>query len=507
MKQESSKPKPLINFPDLIKNELILVAHGEDLITSELLLQAGAKDQLFIGKFPQVTATRQGPRVLQQWTKLANIRTNNCTVAILHGPAVLALAEKSKIATFKHVLVPCGLWGLSSVLGLLRYGKRGLLQKIGVTRIPTLHGDKEYMVFQVQMQRRDHRRQYGPTGASPLELMKQLSGLRYTCLRWSELMESGEHEGDIDILIDQPSLIEMQQRYNQQICTYPLDVYSDDGQGGYTYKSVPYYTEKLSAHILDSSTETAGGIRVAAPYWRFLGFCYHLTFHNKSERIAADTEWIRPQTFHKPHYYEELQRLARLAEVPMPETFTDIETLLTSAGVMPSLDLIGFYSRKNAFLKKRYFDQSQLKPGLITFFVRDFGQGQILIERLRNRLKDSFVILHEGAVTPENRAAIIQCVRGGNWADADAPHGRAEPIYWFVCWDTQPKKLSAKTKRKHPRLDNENIRIKDFLRQEFSHGDSKSQRIIHSSDNSLEAFDHLQALGLQSDPEILQLIH
>jgi hypothetical protein len=50
-------------------------------------------------------------------------------------------------------------------------------------------------------------------------------------------------------------------------------------------------------------------------------------------------------------------------------------------------------------------------------------------------------------------------------------------------------------------VDNENIRLKDDLRRE--HGDGgKDLRVVHSSDNSLEAIDHLDHLGLIEHPEI-----
>ena len=51
-------------------------------------------------------------------------------------------------------------------------------------------------------------------------------------------------------------------------------------------------------------------------------------------------------------------------------------------------------------------------------------------------------------------------------------------------------------------MDNEHIRLKDDLRRELSGAADKALRVVHSSDNSLEAIDHLEALGLQDDPEI-----
>lgn len=500
--QKSRSRLPEIPFADLVRDKRVLVALANTQVSAEVLRDMGARDVLVLDRQADRTATRVGNHVRQRYSRLADVRKNNCNVAILHGPAAFALMEKRKFARFSHVLVPISLAQAAVALGLARYGRRKTLVLAGTTRFQHQGKSKRYLVLETHVKVRDHRRQFGPAGHSPLELMQQLSGLDYVTLRWSELMESGKHEGDIDILVSQQALLGLTERYEQQIGTYPLDVYTDDGQGGYGYKSVPYFTPGLAKGVLESAAPGPGGIRVASPYWRLLAFCYHLMFHNKSERVRPGTLEIGPDTFHKPHYFEELQRLAQLAGETVPRTFDDIEAMLQHADVLPSLDLIGFYSNKNAFLKKRYFERAPMKIGLATFFVRDFGNGLEKVDALRERLLHHFEILAEGPVNPANRDRILRGVRGGNWADPEAPGGHAHPVYWFVCWDASPRLPSARTRRKHPRVDNEHIRLKDDLRRDLSEGGKKILRIIHSSDNSLEALDHLDHLGLKHHPEI-----
>lgn len=498
----------LPNFPfaELVRDKLVLVALAGAKISAECLLENGALDVLILSRDGSSTPVRKANHVQKKFTRLADIRTNNCNVAILHGRAALALLEKRKFGRFSHILIPAGPARAAASLGLLRYGKRQVLVSAGRSVIECNGRQRTYLVLETHTELRDNRRQYGPSGLTPLELVHHLNGLDHVVLRWSEAIAAGNHEGDIDILISQTHLREFKKRFTRKIGTYPFDVYTDNGQDGHNYKSVPYFTHGLAKGVLEFADISNEGIRCASPRWRFLAFCYHLMFHNKSEKVAPGTVEIVPETFHSPHYHRELVRLAELAGEPPPRDFDEIERLLRDAGVLPSLDLIGFYSNKNAFLKKRYFDREPMRPGLATFFVRDFGSGVDVVPELRKRLMEKFEIIEEGPVDDSNRARVIQGVRGGNWADSEAPGGRAGPVYWFVCWDHFPRLPSARTRRKHPRVDNENIRLKDHLRRDLG-GEKKSLRVIHSSDNTLEAVDHLHHLGLTDHPGIADRLH
>jgi len=274
--------------------------------------------------------------------------------------------------------------------------------------------------------------------------------------------------------------------------------YTADGQEGHVFKDVPYFTGQLSREMLRDPVVDANGVRLPSPQWRYLAYCYHLLFHDKVPPNPPGAPRLSEDSFTKPHYHRELERLASLAGVPVAQTFDDMERQLRDAGVMPSLDMIGFYSNRNPFLAKRYFNGGPTAVGLATFFVRDFGLGLQAVPQLRAGLLKTFEILAEGPVDDTNRERVLNGVRGSNWSDPNAPGGRAEPVYWFVCWDHAPRRPSARTRRKHPRVDNENIRLKDDLRREFD-GSDKARRIIHSSDNSPEALEHLKHLGLDLD--------
>ncbi|MBN2429034.1 MAG: hypothetical protein JXK94_11920 [Deltaproteobacteria bacterium] len=495
--------RPIIPFTDIVRDKLVLLALAGGKLSSEILKDNGARDVLVLDSKGNREAERHETYVRKRFSRIPDIRKNNCNVFVLHGIAVLGLMQKRQFARCGYILVPFGWpWFAAARLALLRYGKRNILSFVGSTDINCNGKVFRYVVLAANVRMPDQSRQYGPTGCTPLEILRRLSGLNYVVLRSIEQIENGSHRGDLDILVHHQDLENIKTRLESEIGTYPIDVYTDNGQFGHCYKSVPYFTFKLAKGLLDSAYETDKGLRVAKGDWNFLAFCYHLLFHDKSETLEANSNAINSRTFSKSSYHAELERLANIAGRPVPRTFEEMEGELRRAGVMPSLDLIGFYSNKNAFLKHRYFDHTRVKAGLATFFLRDFGSGIKKVPILRERLLEHFEILAEGPVDEKNRDSVIKGVRGGNWADSSAPGGVAEPVYWFVCWDSSPQQPSPRTRRKHPRVDNERIRLKDELRHELCESEKKGKRIIHSSDNSFEALDHLEHLGLTDHPEI-----
>ena len=138
-----------------------------------------------------------------------------------------------------------------------------------------------------------------------------------------------------------------------------------------------------------------------------------------------------------------MNRLAYLAGRQLPRSVDDLESVLSENNAMPSLDLVGFYSQNDPFLTKRYFDKSLAPPGLVTFFLRDFGRGLADVEAVREQLKTVFEIHAEGPISDAMRAAVGRGVRGGNWTDAEAIAGSAEPVYWFVWIGMSPESPSA----------------------------------------------------------------
>jgi|GEM_PF-1929155 len=483
---------------DLLKGRLVLSVLGGGRIGAASLREHGAKDVLMLDRGNPLTAVRDPLEVRMAYRRIPDVRKNNCNLALLHGTSILALLEKREFARLEYVLVPAGPSCLLAVLGLLKYGGRGMLRVAGHVAVPCRHGPRRYLVLEARVSLRGQARQYGPAGLSHLELLQRLEGVDYVYLGAVEPLAAGRNEGDLDILVSTTGLEQFMSRFGGEVGLRSFDVYTADGQEGHVFKDVPYFTGQLSREMLRDPVVDANGVRLPSPQWRYLAYCYHLLFHDKVPPNPPGAPRLSEDSFTKPHYHRELERLASLAGVPVAQTFDDMERQLRDAGVMPSLDMIGFYSNRNPFLAKRYFNGGPTAVGLATFFVRDFGLGLQAVPQLRAGLLKTFEILAEGPVDDTNRERVLNGVRGSNWSDPNAPGGRAEPVYWFVCWDHAPRRPSARTRRKHPRVDNENIRLKDDLRREFD-GSDKARRIIHSSDNSPEALEHLKHLGLDLD--------
>lgn len=487
----------------IIADKLVLLALAPAWLTSQTILSWGARDVLALNADANPPEGARGENgFLARFNAVSDVRKNNCDVAILHGAALFALIDKRNFGRFRHILIPKLQGAVPAAIGLARYGRRGGLKIVGSTTLETGEGARDYWILRSAVKLTDNRRQYAPAGQTPLEILRQISHINQIVLRWSEKIEGGTHSGDMDILVAASDVSKMLECFRSSVSIYPLDVYTDDGSGGFTYKNVAYYTSNLAAALLRSAKLRPSGIRVADADSRFLAFCYHLMFHNKSEKIAPGTQVINRQTFKSPHYFDELSRLASCAERPVPQNFDEIESLLRNAGCLPSLDLIGFYSRRNPFLQHRYFDQAKQPAGLATFFIRDFGQGLAIVPNVRAKLAEHFETLYEGPVGPDQYASLLSGVRGGNWTDPQGPNGMAKPVYWFVCWDAHPKLPSRATRKKHPRLDNEHVRIKDTIRNELGGDKRKIPPVVHSSDNALEALDHLRHMRLLDHPAI-----
>lgn len=492
-----------IDFKEIVNDRLVLLALGNQELP-RLVKDFGARDVLALESQCEAGVHRADGYTRKRYRRIPDIRKSNSQVAILHGISAYGLLQKRQFANFDYILIPTGFESVALKLARLRYEQRKILCLEGITSVADAHSKKEYWVLTANVQMPNKCRLYAPSHQSPLEIAQSLSGLNHVILRSSIMIEAGDHTGDIDVLISQYDVAACKKKFQEQAGTYPVDVYTELGQDGYSYKNVPYYSSRLSASLLESAVTTSANIRIPSPKWQFISFCYDLLFHDKLKPSASTENLLSPCVFKRHKHYDELIRLAEATNFLMPKKVNDLEKVLCLENVMPSIDLIGFYSNQNEFLSSRYFKHAQLKPGLATFFIRDFGGSLERLPLLRQRLHEQFEILGEGSIDMNNSEDVISGIRGGNWVDKTAPGGEAKPIYWFVCWDPSPANPSAKTRRKHPRVDNENIRIKDALRMELSPPGQKGRRIIHSSDNSFEAAEHIKILGLDNQANIVQ---
>lgn len=482
----------------LVQDRLVAVALPPSAGFPESLRSAGARDVLLIRRGGPADAVRAADHAVIAYEKARSVHANNCSVVLLHGTAATALMSSKTLARFRTILVPLGPPLGLALPALMRHVRRKRIALAGEARLEVAGRGRRYLVVESLITPSDNRRQFGTCGLAPIDVIRRLEGLDYVVLRWPELIEDGRHEGDIDILVARGDADQVVARYADSIATYPLDVYSDDGSGGYYFNRAPYYMPGMARRMLESASVRPSGIRAADPLWRYLSFGYHLLLHIKSRRVPPGTNAIGPGTFRAPKYFAELQRLAIEAGEQPPASFDDIEAALKRADAWPAIDLMGFYAEKNRFLKHRYFEHATLPPGLMTVFVRDFGLGEEPVPRIRDHLAARFEIVSEGPVSDEIRDAVLKRVRGGNWSDPTAPGGQARPVHWFICWDPSPARPTRRTRRKRPHVDNENSNLKYEIREDVGIKVRKQQRLIHASDNSTEALEHIQVLGREA---------
>jgi hypothetical protein len=493
-----------VAIEDVVRDKLVVVALPDDEGVAQRLKKVGARDVLLL-----LPGGGRGERhdvyVRSAYSGSSRLGENNCEVAVLNGRSAYALRSRRYFGRFEIIAVPAGLGLFAGGPGLMAYvAQRGLIFE-GTCSLPGSNGrGRAWLIFRNEMFRRNRKRLFGLSGGTALRILQDISDLDCVALRRLEDIESEVHEGDIDLLVSHRSLPDLVERLNRQVGTWPIDAHTDNGQYGHGSRDRhPYFPPEMAEKVLASAVVSTKGVRQPSPRWRFMSLCFHLYVH-KSGEVAPGRNVLDERTFSKPSHYRELVRAAELAGAPVPKTFDEIEDLLRGEGVLPGFDTIGFRSRRNEFLKERYVRASQQEPGLCVFLVRDFGLDGAAIDEIGSAIRAAkFRVVAERPVDPMKERDAVTWIRGGNWADSKGRDGQAPPIYCFVCIDDNPSPPSRRLRRKYPLLDNENVRLKEKIRADFgSRAGARRLNLLHSSDNTPEAIEYLERLGMGDHPDV-----
>jgi len=419
----------------------------------------------------------------------------------------MALRSRRFFQSFEFICLPVGvgwIWGLP---GLVRYSLRNRLVLEGWIRLSGI-GLPAPVFRNALFGTRPRTRIYGPDRWSSKEILQRLADLDCVVLRWIDAIEAGLDTGDLDILVAADAADEVETRLAVEVGAAPIDLYSEDGSGGRTFKSVSYFPPTMARAMLDTAVVRPSGIKTSSAQWQYVAYCFHLLFH-KSDQWTPGTEELGRESFLKTEYLDELNRLARDARTAPPRTVSDIEALLRERGVFPEIDTVGFYSEKNPFLRDRYQEFGRrIAPGLGVFLVREFGSGQELVDLVREQIESAgFRILCELPIDPGTQAGTVQSLRGGNWSDAAAAEGAALPVHAFVCHDSSPIRPSASALRRYPRLDNERMLLKERIRSSVARGKGlRKLNVVHASDNSAEAERYIFLLNADATDGVREII-
>ncbi|MBL4646819.1 MAG: hypothetical protein COA52_07195 [Hyphomicrobiales bacterium] len=276
-----------------------------------------------------------------------------------------------------------------------------------------------------------------------------------------------------------------------------IRLFSLSGIDGYAFNSAPYYFPKLVKQALEEATRGDDGIMYPAADTRLQLLAFHMLFHGEQFANLDDISSSK--------YFGELAILAQQAGQPCPVNIAQLEKRLHESGHFPSRDLIGFYSRNNPFVTQQYL-RKEFKPGLATLFIRDFPEQTTLHEPIKNYLRKHFQVVAEGPITNELGTMVADQIRGGNWF-VNQMAGEAPPIYWFVCYDPDPQRVTKKIARNYPTCDNMRIvTSKRHLRSLARDDAGETVRIVHASDNSDDAYENVRILGLEGNENIKRVV-
>jgi hypothetical protein len=430
-----------------------------------------------------------------EYKQSSRIGRNNADLAVLMGSAGFALRKRRFFRNFRTIVIGPSGW-LFAVPGLIRYALKGDLAFTGVLR--SQRGFLPALPFLVFENRRfgemGDQRLFAPPDMSPMDILQLFSGINYVLLRWPLVVFGGNPVSDLDLLASDESIVCIRNVCARRLGLFPVDVYSASGAYGHAYKSAPYYPPHVARRLLAGTTVGPRGIKYLDDALAYLAFAYHLLFH-KTDGVPPGAESLRESGLPNRHL-DELGRLAAAAGKPVPEKFADLEQDLQTANMMPPLDTIGFYSNGNPFLAARY-KRVSAAPGLSVLLVRDFGiepDPQLEIRQLI--LKEGFIILHEGRIDSHTHKAALESIRGGNWYDKYTRTGVAYPTHYFVCQNLAPQRPRRRTLRRYPHLDDERLLLKIRIRDGFSKRRGQNTNIVHVSDNSAEAWQYIEALGV-----------
>jgi hypothetical protein len=497
-----------IEIGALVRDKLVMVALPGAGNWVGAMRTLGAKDVLILTRGGPETARREPAYVETRFSQLRDVSHSNCDVAVLNSLASFAVSQKHHFwkTRFERILVPVFAGLLVNLPSILYYAQRRRLIVEGMTRVELGGRSKWYVVVKVRKKSPNNRRLFAPAYLTPSEFFDRMKGIDYVLLRSVERVESNAQFKDIDLLVSDSDLARLRERLGQEAATFPLEVYSETGKEGHDYRLAPYFIPEMARQMLASAVVRPSGIRVPCARWRYLSLAYHLIFHGKSGRIPPGVAEIGPDTWDHPRHYHDLMRLAREASLPAPRTFDDLDQALREHHAFPARDLMGFYARGNPFVLARYIKNGRARAGLATFFLRDFGDGERDVGAILSELQREFCVVAHGPVDAENRPAVLKLVRGGNWQDP-ARNMMAEPVHWFVCWDEDPVSPRGRPRRKYPNLDNQRVaEFKHRMRERAGEHVGQPTRLLHASDNSNEAIEHIHAIGVAEDPRVAEVL-
>lgn len=340
----------------------------------------------------------------------------------------------------------------------------------------------------------------------------QKKNIHYVVLRWFDNLPFVRKGEDIDLLIADHDIETVKNILVWGTAGIPCDIYSESGLPGSSFKNMAYFPPTLSKNILNNSEIKNDLYHVPSSIDYFFLLSYHALYH-KGYESGLPSELLFTTTNLNPEndYLTTLSKLGASLNYNRDFTMESLDDFLCENGWQPPRDMLQRYSQHNEWVKKRFFFPRKTLPDsqkdINCFIIRELAVKNGFEKKLITMIEeDGHKILKVIYLDQSKKDRAIKHIRGGNWGNGPWPISGGNPAILIVTKNNQIISVPTEIQREHPFLENYQVyltknKIRDFynknLEDKFHHCN-----IIHSSDNTLEAWDYISIIDPQTSAQI-----
>ena len=347
-------------------------------------------------------------------------------------------------------------------------------------------------------------------GISVDQFLSQLTaeGARYAVLRWFDSLPEVEPGEDIDLLVADDDLARVEPLLSlspADASCQKVDLYSESGIRGTSFRKVPYFSQELASKILGNAVLLHDRYKIPSPADHFDSLAFHAVYHKgEASGLPRNTDELASPAFAEHRYLETLTRLLPHATAPVELSLEGLDRYLSEKGLRPRADTLDRYQAGNAWLRAQQAASRQdigSLAGLIVFSVREAALGHVPeIERAINR--HGMEILRVIPLSGQQQERVRRAVRGGNWGRGPFPKSGGDPALLIIAYDyAQSNRPTPDGQLINRRAIKAKYEVRDLIHARLPRGEQFNP--MHSSDNGWHSLDCLEAL---EDPScILEL--
>ena len=325
------------------------------------------------------------------------------------------------------------------------------------------------------------------------------SGIPYVVLRKPDQIYCDEHKknntNDIDILLDTTNLNlkKFTRIFSSNKGLKPVEVYSNNGRHGMSYKKLPYFPPSLANKILNNRIKYKS-VFIPNPNHHTYSYLFHLLYHKQEDsgfkiHTVNNTDNNLKKTYDEYFKKFDLDKNFNIAQC---NNLLEIHKFLKQKHWSLNYDLLTRISKNSNCLSKvlnyeEKFLQAEsisLKFDIIIFLFREASTNKLHFDQESLHLiQKGFQIICTSDLDDNTIQKLMLKTRGGNWY---CPKGKIiiPPIRIIVC---SPKK--------HICHNYEDVIISTKLDlRKFCINNKFLHSSVHSTDNTLESIQYLNVI-------------